>query len=74
MDERVTVVPADFYDELIASLDEPDVPNEALAEAAARRRARLAASAEDEFAEIDTTEEEFDRAMAEGVPVEMEER
>lgn len=42
MDERVTVVPADFYDELIASLDEPDVPNEALARAAARRRATLA--------------------------------
>lgn len=34
--ERVTMVPADFFDRLIAALDEPPVPNARLRRAAAR--------------------------------------
>jgi uncharacterized protein (DUF1778 family) len=35
---NVTVVPADFFDELLASLDEPPTPMPRLREAAKRRR------------------------------------
>ncbi|UGQ10847.1 DUF1778 domain-containing protein [Yinghuangia sp. ASG 101] len=37
--EQVTVVPADFYEAMIASLDVPAERNKPLAEAARRRRA-----------------------------------
>lgn len=36
--ERETIVPADFFDALIAALDEPPVPNEPLQRAAQRAR------------------------------------
>jgi uncharacterized protein (DUF1778 family) len=36
--EQVTVVPPDFYDAMIASLDSPAEPNSALADAARRSR------------------------------------
>jgi len=38
-DQRETVVPAAFFDELLAALDEPAVPNDRLARAAERARA-----------------------------------
>lgn len=36
--QRETLVPADYFDALIASLDAPDVPNEPLQRAARRAR------------------------------------
>ncbi|MEU7690109.1 DUF1778 domain-containing protein [Microbispora sp. SCL1-1] len=36
--ERLTVVPPDFYDEILASLDAPPVRNRALTEAARKNR------------------------------------
>ncbi len=39
--QAVTRVPAEFFDRLIASLDEPDRPNPALARAARRARELL---------------------------------
>jgi uncharacterized protein (DUF1778 family) len=40
--EARTNVPADFFDDLLAALDEPDQPNEALRRAARRHRASSA--------------------------------
>lgn len=37
-DQRETVVPADYFDRLLAALDEPDVAGERLARAAQRAR------------------------------------
>ena len=36
--ERVTAVPADFFDQLVAALDDPPVPNDRLRRAAGRAR------------------------------------
>lgn len=68
--DEVTVVPADVYDAMQASLDEPDRPNSALADAAAKARSIVALplSLHEKYTETEGPIEAYKRATGDWTP------